>query len=142
MGRGYWLPPRAKELAACDGFYIDSDAVYTSGNTTADWNSFLNTLCKQLTFHERTFEQLCEWKPCDAGQSRFVVLQNRHADIVMEDCEDYVAVFLLIPEDCAAPGFAKRSFPRYLNILQNCLTELYPGSISKRLNSQHIQAVG
>ena len=28
MERGYWLPPRAKHLAAYAGFYIDSETVY------------------------------------------------------------------------------------------------------------------
>jgi len=29
MGRGYWLPPAYENLAACDGFYIEAEAVYT-----------------------------------------------------------------------------------------------------------------
>ena len=141
MGRGYWLPPRAKDLAACDGFYIDSGAVYT-GELEQDWNRFLELLCKKLRFHERTLQRVCEWKPCAAGQSRFVVLQNRHVDIVCEDADDFVAVYVLIPEDCEAPGFAKRSFKRYLEILQTVLTDLYPGSVCKRINSQHVRPVG
>lgn len=141
MGRGYWLPPKAEDLAAYDGFYIDSDAIY-SGDTEKDWNRFLELLCKKLSFHEKTLRKQCAWKPCSAGQSRFVVLQNQHVDIIVEDVDDYVAVYAVIPEDCEFPGYAKRSFKRYISILQTVLTDLYPGKIRKRINSQHTKLVG
>ena len=70
------------------------------------------------------------------------MLNNRHVEIIVEDADSYVAVYVIVPEDCAAPGFAKRSFPRYLAMLKETLTELYPGAISKRINSQHIKKVG
>ena len=44
MGRGYWLPPSAENLVACDGFYIDAAAIYTT-DPYEDWEKFLNTLC-------------------------------------------------------------------------------------------------
>lgn len=141
MGRGYWLPPSYENLAACDGFYIDAGAVYTD-NPYDDWEKFINTLSFKLSYREKTLKKICAWKPCGAGQSRFVVLQNRHVDIIADDADGYVAVYVIIPEDCEHPGFAKRSFPQYLSLLQTVLTEMYPGSIRKRLNSQHTKAVG
>ncbi len=141
MGRGYWLPPRAEQLEACDGFYIDSRAVYTK-DIEQSWSDLLERLCKKLLLKEKTLRRYCAWKSCEAGQSRFVILQNRYVDIVAEDADDYVAVYVLIPEDCENPGLAKRSFSRYLNLLRETLVELYPGSIRKRINSQHTKAVG
>lgn len=141
MGRGYWLPPQSETLIAYDGFYIDSDAVYKD-DAAADWETFLETVGRRLVIKERTLQRLHKWKSCDAGQCRFVILQNRHVNIIAEDVDDYIAVYVIIPEDCAAPGFAKRSFPRYVDMLQEILTELYPGKIRKRVNSQRTKAVG
>lgn len=140
MGRGYWLPPNHAELVASDGFYIEADRVYGDDISTG-WDSFLKTLCRKLKFKDNTFQEVCEWKSCGMGQSRFVLVRNRHVDIIAEDANGYVAVYAIIPEDNAAPGFAKRSFPRYLAMLKEMLTELYPGAVFKRRNSQHLQKV-
>lgn len=141
MGRGYWLPPNHKALVASDGFYVESDAVY-GDDLAVGWEIFLDGVCRKLKIRERTFQKVCEWKSCGIGQSRFVLLQNRHVDIIAEDADGYVAVYAIIPEDNVAPGFAKRSYPRYLAMLKEILTELYPGAVFKRLNSQHLQQVG
>ncbi|MFR1433667.1 MAG: hypothetical protein ACLSS9_00210 [Acutalibacteraceae bacterium] len=45
MERGYWLPPRAKHLAAYAGFYIDSETVYQA-NMDSGWNQLLDGLCQ------------------------------------------------------------------------------------------------
>ena len=99
MGRGYWLPPSCETLAAYDGFYIDSSAVYTD-NLEQGWNSLLNTLSVKMSYHDKTLKKTCCWKPCGAGQSRFVVLQNHHVDIIAEDADAYIAVYVVIPDDC------------------------------------------
>ena len=140
MGRGYWLPPNHEELVASDGFYVESDCVY-GADLAAGWEAFLQTVCKKMKFKDNTFQKVCEWKSCGMGQSRFVLLQNRHVEIIAEDADGYVAVYAIIPEDNPAPGFAKRSFPRYLAMLKDVLTELYPGAVFKRRNSQHLQQV-
>lgn len=141
MGRGYWIPENHDRLAACDGFYIDSRAAYAKG-ITEGWERFLDRLSKRLCFRERTFRRVCGWKAGGFGQSYFVLVENRHVEIIAEDVDGYIAVYVLIPEECPKQGMAKRSFPKYLAMLQESLTELYPGSIYKRLNSQHIKAVG
>lgn len=141
MGRGYWLPPSCETLIAYDGFYIDSNAVYTD-SLELGWNDFINTLCKKMSFYDKTLEKQCSWKSCGVGQSRFVILKNRHIDIIAEDVDDYIAVYAVIAEDCICPGFAKRSFPKYISILQTVLTNMYPGNIRKRINSQRTKAVG
>ena len=141
MGRGYWLPPNYEELAASDGFYVEADRVYGADIATG-WESFLETVCRKLKIKDYTFQTICEWKSCGMGQSRFVLLQNRHVDIIAEDADGYVAVYAIIPEDNAAPGFARRSFPRYLAMLKEILIELYPGAVFKRRNSQHLQKIG
>lgn len=141
MGRGYWLPPNHDELVASDGFYIEADRVYGDDISTG-WDNFLKMLCRKLKFKDNTFQEVCEWESCGMGQSRFVLLKNRHVDIIAEDADGYVAVYAIISEDNVAPGFAKRSFPRYLAMLKEMLTELYPGAVFKRRNSQHLQKVG
>ncbi len=141
MGRGYWLPPRNEELAASDGFFIDGTAVYTE-NTTESWEKFLESLCQKLSFRERTLERFCNWKSCGLGQNYFVLLYNRQVEIIAEDADGFIAVYVIIPEDCEAPGFAKRSFPKYVSMLKDTLTELYPGAVSKRINSRQLKAVG
>lgn len=144
MGRGYWLPPKHECLKACDGYYIDSDAIYQSDqpDMEKDWNRFLERLCKRIMFQDQTLTKRCEWKPCDAGQSRFVVLQNQLVDIIVEDVDGYIAVYVIVPEDCKNPGYAaRRIFPEYIYMLKRILVELYPGKIRKRLNSQHTASV-
>lgn len=56
MGRGYWLPPAYENLAACDGFYIEAEAVYT-GDPYDDWEKFINTLSVKLSYREKTLEK-------------------------------------------------------------------------------------
>lgn len=141
MGRGYWLPPSHKNLVAYDGFYIDSNAVYKE-NPDKDWENLLNLLCVKMAYREKTLRKFCDWRSCGAGQSRFVVLQNRHVDIIAEDDDGYIAVYVIIPEDSECPGFAKRSFPQYISLLKSVLIDMYPGSIRKRINSQHVESVG
>lgn len=141
MGRGYWLPPSHENLAAYDGFYIDSNAVYKE-NPDQDWEIMLHKLCVKMAYREKTLRKVCDWRNCGAGQSRFVVLQNRHVDIIAEDDDGYIAVYVIIPEDCECPGFEKRSFSQYVSLLKAVLIDMYPGSVLKRLNSQHVKAVG
>lgn len=141
MGRGYWLPPRHDKLIASDGFYVDSSAVYDT-DISAGWDKLLDNVSKSLMFKDKTFNKFCNWKSCGLGQNYFVLLYNRHVEIIVEDADGYIAVYAIIPEDCEAPGFAKRSFHRYLNMLKETLTELYPGAVSQRINSQHIKKVG
>lgn len=141
MGRGYWLPPAHENLPAYDGFYIASSAVYKQ-NPDQDWEDLLNKLCTKMAYHEKTLQRICDWKACGAGQSRFVVLQNHHVDIIAEDNDDYIAVYAIIPEDCERPGFSKRSFPQYVSLLKAVLTDMYPGNVRKRINSQHTKPVG
>lgn len=140
MGRGYWLPPAHENLFAYDGFYIDSNAVYKE-NPDQGWENLLYKLCVKMAYREKTLRKVCDWRTCGAGQSRFVVLQNRHVDIIAED-DGYIAVYVIIPEDCECPGFAKRSFPQYVSLLKAVLIDMYPGSVRKRVNSQHIITVG
>ena len=90
----YWRPPAYENLAACDGFYIEAEAVYT-GDPYDDWEKFINTLSVKLSYREKTLEKICAWKPCGAGQSRYVVLRNRHVDIIADDADGYVAVYAL-----------------------------------------------
>ena len=140
MGRGYWLPPQHDKLTASDGFYIDSSAVYEN-DISAGWDKLLDSVSKKLIFKEKTFNKLCDWKSCGLGQNYFGLLHNRHVEIIAEDADGYVAVYVIIPDSCEAPGFAKRSFPRYLAMLKETLTELYPGAVYNRINSQHIKKV-
>ena len=75
MGRGYWLPPQHDELAAYDGFFLDGKAVYTD-EPNADWEKFLESLCRKLIFQDNTFKKLCNWKACGMVQSYFVLAYN------------------------------------------------------------------
>lgn len=141
MGRGYWLPPQHDELVAFDGFFIDGKAVYT-GEPNADWEKFLDSLFKKLNFQEKNLQKVCNWKSCGMGQNYFVLAYNRQVEIIVEDADGYIAVYAIIPDDCEAPGFAKRSFPKYVTLIFKTLTEMYPGTISKRLNSRKLTLVG
>ncbi len=141
MGLGYWLPPQHEELAAFDGFFIDGKAVYTD-EPNADWEKFLESLFKKLNFRDNTLQKMCNWKSCGMGQSYFVLAYNRQVEIIAEDTDGNIAVYAIIPEDCEAPGFAKRSFPKYITLLFNTLTEMYPGAISKRTNARKLTLVG
>ena len=68
--------------------------------------------------------------------------EKRGGGIIAEDDDEYVAVFVIIPEDCRSTEETKRIFPRYVTLLRTALAEMYPGHILKRINSQHIQIVG
>ena len=141
MERGYWLPPRAKYLAAYAGFYIDSETVYQA-NMDSGWNRLLDGLCQKMTGYEASFQKRCAWTPRQSGRRRFVILKNEEVEIIAEDDDGYVAVFVIIPEDCRNPEEIKQIFPRYVTLLRTALAEMYPGHILKRINSQHVKEVG
>lgn len=141
MGRGYWLPPCQELLIASDGFYVDSSAVY-GDDISAGWDRLLDSVSKRLIFKEKTLNRICDWRSCGLGQNYFVLLCNSQVEIIAEDADGYVAVYAIVPGSLDAPGIARRAFPRYVALLKDTLTELYPGAVSKRINSQHIQKVG
>ena len=141
MERGFWLPPRAKHLAAYAGFYIDSETVYQE-NMDSGWNRLLDGLCRKITGYDASFQKRCVWTNLKIGRNRFVILKNEEVEIVAEDDDEYVAVFVIIPEDCRNTEETKQIFPRYVTLLRTALAELYPGHILKRINSQHVKEVG
>ncbi|WP_077534351.1 hypothetical protein [Massiliimalia massiliensis] len=141
MERGYWLPPNYKNLFAYDGFYIDSRAVYTRNQDT-DWEQFLGLLSKKMKYRKKSLIEQCEWKICGNGKFRFVVLEDQYVHVIAEDVEDYLAIYVIIPEDCKMPGHAKRAFSGYVNALKDVLIDLYAGKVRKRVNSQHTELVG
>ena len=141
MERGYWLPPRAKHLSAYAGFYIDSETIYLE-DMDSGWNRLLDGLCQKLTSYEPSFQKRCAWTNRQTGRNRFIILKNEEVEIIAEDDDEYVAVFVISPEDCRNPEEIKQIFPRYVTLLRTALAELYPGHILKRINSQHIKTVG
>lgn len=141
MDRGYWLPPRANRLAAYAGFYIDSETVY-QGDMDSGWNRLLDGLCQKLTRYESSFQRRCEWTCDRTYRNVFVILKNEEVEIIAEDDDEYVAVFVIIPEDCRNPEEIKPIFPRYVTLLRTALAEMYPCHILKRINSQHVKEVG
>lgn len=140
IDRGYWIPPCSDQFPACDGFYVKSDAVFTE-TSEEEWDTFLNNVCKRMCYKEQSLHKVCAWKNYCTGQSLLLILQNRHVDIIAEALDDYIAIYILIPRDCAMPGMAKRSFSKYLNALRESLIELYPGKIRKRINSQRTKVI-
>lgn len=141
MGRGYWYPPNGENLAACDGFLIDSRAVYKT-EIENDWNAFLNTVCEGLKRYNPKLETVNSWKSVDVGESRYVLLTDGLIEVIAEDTDGYVAAFVIIPETTSNKEKAKRIFGRYYSDLKKLLCENYPGFVKKRLNSQHLEDVG
>ena len=141
MGRGYWYPPGAENLTACDGFLVDSRAVYKDeiGN---DWDAFLNTVCEGLKRYNPELETVKNWQSVDAGEARYVLLTDGFVQIIAEDTDGYVAAFVIIPENTRGETKAKRLFGRYYSDLKTLLVNNYPGFVKKRLNSQHLEDVG
>lgn len=140
MGRGYWLPPGADKLAACDGFYIQGDAIYKS-DFSKDWDTFLQNLCNGLCFKDRSFLKICAWETCGFAENRFVVLKNKYIDIVADDSDGDIAVYALIPENCRMKKTALKVFPEYLSVLKTVLTELYPNKVYRRKNARVTEPV-
>lgn len=143
MGRGYWLPPNAKELAACDGYYIDLEAAYDQAKSPSEnWEHFLSICSQKLMEKDKSFQVVGDWKSSGNQRKRFVLLSSPRYDVVVEEDKGYLAVFLLIPEDCKQPGRAKRSFPTELEKIKQALTELYPGHVHRRIHSREIEPIG
>lgn len=72
------------------------------------WNQLLDGLCQKLTNYESSFQKRCAWTNKQAGRNRFVILKNEEVEIIAEDDDEYVAVFVIIPEDCRNPEEIKR----------------------------------
>ena len=143
MGRGYWLPPNAKELAACDGYYIDLEAAYDQAKSPSEnWEHFLSICSQKLMEKDKSFQVVGDWKSSGNQRKRFVLLSSPRYDVVVEEVGCYLAVFLLIPEDCKQPGSAKRSFSTELKRLRHVLTNVYPGHVRHRIHSRETELVG
>ena len=142
MGRGYWLPPGAENLYAYDGFYVDTAAVYSDTDIESGWQRFLDNVCGGLTKRDVSYKKVCNWMPCDLGQSRFVLLESDYNQVIAEEADGYIAVYVIIPENKRPTAIAKRLLTVSVINLRDTLLKLYPGAISKRKNSQHIEKVG
>ena len=141
MGRGYWLPPNEENLVCCDGFYIDSKPVYEKGYEQG-WNELIKYISEKIQLRDNTFKKVCEWRECSISESRFVISENYQVQIIADDVGGYIAVYVIIPEDCTKPNVAKQSFPRYLQNIKNILLDKYKGNVYRRINSSHIEPVG
>ena len=141
MGRGYWYPPNGENLVACDGFLVDSRAIYKT-EIVNDWNAFLDTVCSGLKRYHPVLQIVKSWKSVDAGVSRFVLLTDGLIEVIADDTDGYVAVFVIIPENSVNKGKATQIFGRYYLDLKALLVKNYPGFVKKRLNSQHLEDVG
>ena len=142
MGRGYWLPPGHEKLKYFDGFYVDCAAVYTDSDIETGWQLFLDNVCNKLAHKNPNYKRICEWVPCNLGQSRFVLMENDYIEIIAEEADGYIAVYAIVPETKKNITSTNRHFQTAVKELKDILLELYPGNISRRLNSQHIEIVG
>lgn len=141
MGRGYWYPPNGENLAACDGFFIDAQAVYQK-EIENDWNAFLSTVCEGMRRKDPNLQTVKNWETVDAGTARYVLLTDGSVEVIAEDTDGYVAVFVIIPETTRNKEKAKRMFGKYYSDLKKLLCDSYPGFVKKRLNSQYLEDVG
>ena len=141
MGRGYLVPNGAEDLVAFDCFYIDREAVYTGDNEYDDWSRFVEYCTEQLIIAVPSFHPVMTWTAHKTGQKRFVLVQNRYVDVTADEADDYVAVFVVIPEDCESPGQVKRTFSHYTEQLESVLKTKYPGRVTHRINSREAQRV-
>lgn len=141
MERGYWQPPNADFLPACKGFFVTGKAVYTGPNIETDWERFLELLSSNLPRYIPSLKKVGKWQHKGVGQSRFVLLSDEYADIVVEDIDEYIAVFALIPEDCHHVKAATDRFFQYVSALRRLLTYAYPSCVFQRINSQIIRPI-
>lgn len=123
--------PAPNIWAAYAGFYIDSETVYQA-NMDSGWNRLLDGLCQKLTNYESSFQKRCAWTNKQAGRNRFVILKNKEVEIIAEDDDEYVAVFVIIPEDCRNPEEIKQIFPRYVPCCRIGLGRDVPGPYSQK----------
>ena len=144
MGCQNYLPPNCENLAAYDGFYVDYEAVYkTKGyRNDADWDIFISSLCKEFQKKFHTLQKLLKWKSSGFGQSRYVVLENADVQIIVDEEDAYIAVYVIIPETCEQIGLSKRRFAAYVKYLENTLVQLYPNSVRQRDNARSKRFVG
>ena len=140
--RGYYLPPNHEQFADCDGFYVDNSVLYTSGDEEKDWAMLTEQFCRTMMKACPELALFNAWKPCELGQSRYVLVQNQYVDIMLETEDGYTAIFAIIPENCRYVSAAKQKFKLYVHILKQVLTELYPGHIRKRKNAWECLLVG
>jgi len=140
--RGNYLPDGHERMAACNGFYVDNEAIYVSKDIEADWNRLTGQICEKMMVDCPDLEKFNAWRPCEMGQSRYALLSNRFVDLIVETEDGYSAFYLIIPENCEQTAAAKRKFPRYLVVLRQVLTALYPGHVRKRKNAWESLFVG
>lgn len=141
MARGYWQPPNCENLIACDGYFVDANAI-PEMDEEKSWDSFLELVSKALLQKENTLKFKKEWKSVDREQSRFVLVCDNCVDVVAEETKGYYAIYVLVPEDCMVPNLAKQSFWKYKLSLKQTLIELFPGCVKARKNYRQLIDIG
>lgn len=147
--RGYWLPDGYENLAKYDGYYIKKEAIYKTKDDLFDWEKFIIEVASELIQKDHTLLPIADYRHI-AGHSRFVLVRNTEVVIIVEEFEGpkghkderYVAVFVIIPEDCAILKDEKRVFNRYVSQLLSVLSNTYPGHVYKRVDSRKLKMAG
>lgn len=137
--RGYWLPQGFEKLFVYDGFFIKSTGIYIGHNAEKDWNIFLDSLNAEIKKHLPEFSIVNAWKTYK-GIMRYVVAQSDNFQIIADDLDGYVTVYLIVPEKL---GKCKRTdlFKDTLNTLRKILIRYYPNDLYHRKNYRELKKV-
>ncbi len=120
-----WKPHDYEKLYAYERFFVDSEAIYKSGDIDADWQKFIDDLCFIIKQKDPNLETVC-----DLVNGRFTLVRNSQIAYLTEDIDSYVVVFIIIPKEYKYPGLAKQAFKKHKQILYDCLMKLYPEHVN------------
>jgi len=141
MERGYWKPDNSETLLKCCGFFVKSSAIPVK-DTKERWGIFLKQVSDESLKKRTSLKKVYKWEINSSERNIFIVLRDYFVDIVSEDVEDYIAIFILIPENCSTPKLAKANFDDYVEDLKEILVRLYPGSVKLRKSYRQLIDIG
>ena len=75
------------------------------------------------------------------GISRYVLMRNDSAEIILGEDDNYTPIFVIIPENCSDTAKAQREFKSILESLRGYLTKKYPEQVYRRKNTWNLESV-
>ena len=133
--RGYWLPQGYENLSAYDGFFIKSTAIFIGRDAEIDWNLFLDMLKRKTQEIFSDLTVVNAWRRY-GNNSRYIVAENNSFQIIADDLDEYVTVYLIVPET-AKKRMPKNVFAEKVKILKGILIKQYPNDFDPIEDNAH-----
>jgi hypothetical protein len=141
MGNMYWTPQNHDKLVACEGFFIENRIFFgMMMPDTEQWDKSIGEFVTKLNRFLPTMRVVNDWEN-SMGVSRYVLMRNESAEVILGEDDNYAPIYLVIPEHCSDVMTAKRAFRGIQESLVGYLTKKYPNQVFRRKNTWNLELI-